>query len=190
MFLGADHTRNEQRTWLVIGLTATMMVAEIVAGTIFGSMALVADWLDMSTHAAALLIAALAYRFARRHARNRRFTFGTGKMGDLAAFASAVVLALIALLIGWESLLRLQSPVPISFDQAILVAVLGLVVNLVCAWLLREDHHHHGHGHGHHNHGSAHGHGVRHDQAGERTMHAVRETTTCARRISMCSPMP
>ena len=174
MFLGADHTRNEQRTWLVIGLTATMMVAEIVAGTIFGSMALVADGWHMSTHAAALLIAALAYRFARRHARNRRFTFGTGKMGDLAAFASAVVLALIALLIGWESLLRLQSPVPISFDQAILVAVLGLVVNLVCAWLLREDHHHHGHGHGHHNHGSAHGHGVRHDQAGERTMHAVR----------------
>ncbi len=147
VFLGQDHERNERRTTLVIAITATMMVVEIVGGTLFGSMALVADGWHMSTHAAALLIAVLAYRYARRNARNPRFTFGTGKLGDLAGFASAVVLALVALLIGWESLLRLQSPVPISFSQAIAVATVGLAVNLLCAWLLRDDHSHHGHGH-------------------------------------------
>jgi Co/Zn/Cd efflux system component len=111
-------------------------------------MALVADGWHMSTHAGAMLIAALAYLYARRHAKNPRFTFGTGKLGDLAGFASAIVLALIALLIGWESLMRLTAPVAINFSQAILVAVVGLVVNLVCAWLLRDDHgHHHGHSH-------------------------------------------
>ena len=109
VFLGEGHERNERRTWLVIALTATMMVVEIAAGTITGSMALVADGWHMSTHAAAMLIAALAYLFARRHARDPRFTFGTGKLGDLAGFASAVLLALIALLIGWESLVRLRA---------------------------------------------------------------------------------
>lgn len=153
VFLGADHARNERRVWLVIALTASMMVVEIAAGSIYGSMALIADGWHMSTHAAALLIAALAYRYARRHARDPRFTFGTGKLGDLAAFTSAVVLALIALLIGWESLWRLVEPVPISFGQAIAVAVLGLLVNLLSAWLLRDDHAHHHHAHGH-----AHGH--------------------------------
>lgn len=162
VFLGGDHARNERRTWLVIALTTTMMVAEITAGTIFGSMALLADGWHMSTHASALLITALAYRYARRHARNRRFTFGTGKLGDLAAFGSATVLALVALLIGWESFARLRSPVPISFDEAILVAVVGLAVNLVSAWLLKDDHHHH-HGHGHdHDHGHHHHHGHAH----------------------------
>ncbi|MFV0490859.1 MAG: CDF family Co(II)/Ni(II) efflux transporter DmeF [Pseudorhodobacter sp.] len=155
VFLGDNHQRNERRTWLVIAITATMMVVEITAGTLFGSMALVADGWHMSTHAGAMLIAALAYSFARRNARNPRFSFGTGKLGDLAGFASAVVLALIALLIGWESLVRLTNPVEISFPQAISVAVIGLVVNLVCAWLLRDDHHHH-HGHGHHDHGHHH----------------------------------
>lgn len=151
VFLGDDHRRNERRVWLVIALTASMMVIEIAAGTIFGSMALVADGWHMSTHAGAMLIAAFAYLYARRHAQDARFTFGTGKLGDLAAFASAVLLALIALLIGWESLVRLADPVPISFDHAIAVAVVGLVVNLVSAWLLRDDHaHHHGHGHHHH----------------------------------------
>lgn len=151
VFLGENHDRNERRTWFVIGLTATMMVVEIAAGTIYGSMALVADGWHMSTHAAALLIAALSYRYARRNARNARFTFGTGKLGDLAGFASAVVLALIALLIAWESLLRMANPVQIGFSQAIFVAVVGLIVNLVSAWLLREDHaHHHGHHHMHH----------------------------------------
>ncbi len=105
VFPGEDHTRNEKRTWLVIAITATMMVAEITAGSIFGSMALVADGWHMSSHAAAMLIAARACRYARRNARNPRFTFGTGKLGDMAGFASAVVLALIALialLTGWE----------------------------------------------------------------------------------------
>lgn len=155
VFLGDRHERNERRTWLVIALTTTMMVAEIVAGTLFGSMALVADGWHMATHAAAMLIAALAYLYARRNARNPRFTFGTGKMGDLAGFASAIVLALIAVLIGWESFLRFTSPVPIDFTQAIAVAAIGLAVNLASAWLLRDDHdHHHGHNHhqGHDNH--------------------------------------
>ncbi|WP_018237962.1 CDF family Co(II)/Ni(II) efflux transporter DmeF [Ensifer sp. BR816] len=152
LFLGDSHARNERRTWLVIAITATMMVVEIVAGNLFGSMALVADGWHMSTHAAALLITALAYLYARKHAHNRRFSFGTGKLGDLAGFASAVVLALIALLIGWESLVRLRSPVAIDFNEAILVAVVGLAVNLLCAWLLKDDHHHHGHDHGHHAH--------------------------------------
>ena len=162
VFLGDNHARNERRTWFVIALTATMMVVEITAGSIFGSMALVADGWHMSTHAAAMLIAALAYAYARRHAKNPRFTFGTGKLGDLAAFASAIILALIALLIGWESLLRFASPVSINFNQAITVAVIGLGVNLISAWLLRDDHdHHHGHGH-HHDHHHDHDHGDHH----------------------------
>lgn len=156
VFLGEGHDRNARRTWFVIALTATMMVVEIVAGTIYGSMALVADGWHMSTHAAAMLIAALAYFYARKNARNPRFTFGTGKLGDLAGFASAIVLALIALLIGWESFLRFRSPIPIDFAQAITVAVIGLLVNLVSAWLLRGEHHHahrHDHHHDHDHHG-------------------------------------
>lgn len=150
-FLGSDHQRNERKVWLVIALTASMMLVEIVAGTLYGSMALVADGWHMSTHAGAMLIAVLAYHFARRHAGNPRFTFGTGKLGDLAGFASAVLLALVALLIGWESLVRLTQPIHIDFNQAIAVAVVGLGVNLVCAWLLKDDHaHHHHHGHEHH----------------------------------------
>ena len=150
-FLGSNHQRNERKVWLVIALTASMMLVEIVAGTLYGSMALVADGWHMSTHAGAMLIAVLAYRFARRHAGNPRFTFGTGKLGDLAGFTSAIVLALIALLIGWESLVRLTQPIHIDFNQAIAVAVVGLGVNLVCAWLLKDDHaHHHHHGHEHH----------------------------------------
>ena len=149
VFLGADHRRNERRTWAVIALTASMMVAEIVAGTVFGSMALLADGIHMATHAGALIIAALAYLYARRHAHDRRFGFGTAKVGDLAGFASAVILAMFALMIGYELLVRLAAPVPIRFNEAIAVAVLGLVVNLLSAWLLHqgEDHgqHHHGH---------------------------------------------
>ncbi|MFT4013638.1 MAG: CDF family Co(II)/Ni(II) efflux transporter DmeF [Paracoccus sp. (in: a-proteobacteria)] len=170
-FLGRDHRRNERRVWLVIALTATMMVVEIAAGRIYGSMALVADGWHMSTHAGAMLIAALAYLYARRHAEDRRFTFGTGKLGDLGGFASAIVLALVALLIGWESLLRLTDPVEISFGQAITVALLGLAVNLGCAWLLRDDHAHHHHGHGHHH---AHDHdGDRHDHARDNNLRAA-----------------
>lgn len=172
VFLGADHERNERKVWLVIALTATMMVAEIVAGSIFGSMALTADGWHMSTHAGAMLIAALAYLYARRQARNPRYTFGTGKLGDLAGFASAIVLALIALLIAWESFVRLANPVAIDFDQAILVAVVGLAVNLLSAWLLREDHHH-SHGGGHAHHGShTHDGGHHHGHHGHHGAHA------------------
>ena len=156
IFLGTAHERNERKTWTVIAFCAVMMVAEIAGGLWFGSVALVADGLHMSTHAGALLIAALAYTYSRRYATDRRLTFGTGKLGDLAAFASAIVLAMIALLIGYESVDRLIEPVPIAFDQAIPIAVLGLGVNLLSAVLLRDDHeHHHGHahdGHDHHDH--------------------------------------
>jgi cation diffusion facilitator family transporter len=149
VFLGHAHDANERRTWAVVALTAAMMVAEIVGGTIFGSMALIADGWHMATHAGALAIAALAYRLARRHAADERFGFGTGKLGDLAGYSSAIILAVIALMIGWESALRLLEPVPIAFDQAIAIASVGLAVNLASAWLLREDHSHDGHVEGH-----------------------------------------
>ena len=153
VFLGQNHERNEKRVWMVIALTTVMMVAEIVAGNWFGSMALTADGWHMSTHAGAMLISALAYLYARREARNPRFTFGTGKFGDLAGFASAIVLAVVALLIAVESAMRLVNPVEIDFNQAIIVAVIGLAVNLVSAVLLKDDHgHDHGHGHGSHAH--------------------------------------
>lgn len=164
-FLGTQHRRHERRTWIVIAITASVMVLEIVAGSLFGSMALLADGWHMSTHAAAMLITALAYRYATRHANDPRFSFGTGKVGDLAAFASAVVLAIVAILIGWESALRLTAPVSIDFNEAMAVAAFGLVVNLVCAWLLRDDHDHlHGHGHGHHGH-EPHAHGAHEHEA-------------------------
>lgn len=149
VFLGAAHGQNERRTWTVIALCTAMMIAEIVGGTLFGSLALVADGLHMSTHAGAMLIAALAYTYARRHASDARFVFGTGKLGDLAGFTSAIVLAMIALLIAYEAIARFLSPVPIHFDEAIPIAVLGLLVNLASVWLLSGDHHGHGHHHGH-----------------------------------------
>jgi cation diffusion facilitator family transporter len=155
-FLGDNHQRNERKVWLVIALTASMMIVEIVAGNSYGSMALVADGWHMSTHAGAMLITALAYGYARRNANNPKFTFGTGKLGDLAGFASAIVLALIALLIAWESLLRLANPIQISFNQAIAVALIGLLVNMVSAWLLKDDHSHH-----HHEHESGHDHNLK-----------------------------
>ena len=150
VFLGHRHSRNERRTWFVVALTAVMMVGEIAAGSLFGSMALLADGWHMATHAAALGIAAIAYLFARRHAHNSSFAFGTGKFGDLAAFSSAIILAMIAVQIAWESAVRLVHPVPIAYGEAIAVAALGLGVNLVSAWLLRDTHdHHHGHDHAH-----------------------------------------
>jgi cation diffusion facilitator family transporter len=153
VFLGKDHERAERRTWAVIVLCTVMMVAEIVGGALFGSLALIADGLHMSTHAGALLLAALAYTYARKYANDRSFSFGTGKFGDLAGYSSAIVLAMIALLIGYEAVSRLLNPVPISFNEAIPIAVLGLVVNVVSAWLLSGGHHH-GHGHDHaHDHG-------------------------------------
>jgi cation diffusion facilitator family transporter len=159
IFLGQNHQRNERRTWAVIAVTTAMMVVEIVAGHLFGSMALTADGWHMSTHAGAILVSALAYSLARRHASNHRFTFGTGKFGDLAAFASAMFLGLVAIIIAWESAWRMLEPVSINFSEAILVASVGLVVNLVCAVLLHDGHHHTGHDHKHHDH-------AHHDHAG------------------------
>ena len=160
VFLGDAHERNERKTWTVIVLCAAMMVAEIGGGLWFGSVALIADGLHMSTHAGALLIAALAYTFSARYAQDQRLTFGTGKLGDLAAFSSAIVLAIIALLIGYESVGRLIEPVQIAFNQAIPIALAGLGVNLLSAYLLRDEHNpHHGHGHPHaHHHGQEHAH--------------------------------
>ena len=160
VFLGAAHERNERRTWAVVALTAGMMAVEIAGGLVFGSMALLADGWHMSTHAGALAIAAFAYRYARRHARDPRFAFGTGKLGDLAGFASAVVLAMVALMIGWESALRFLQPVPIHYAEATSIAVAGLAVNLLSAWLLGRDHHHEHDDH-HHDHGDHHDHNIR-----------------------------
>ncbi|MBS1167059.1 MAG: cation diffusion facilitator family transporter [Proteobacteria bacterium] len=154
VFLGHDHDRNTRRMLWVVVLTLGMMVGEIVAGLLFNSMALLADGFHMATHAVALTVAAGAYLLARRYAGERRFTFGTGKIGDLAGFASALVLGLVALGIAVESLLRFFHPQPVAFDQATAIAVLGLVVNLVSAALLGPDHHHH-HDHGGHDHEAA-----------------------------------
>jgi cation diffusion facilitator family transporter len=148
-FLGTGHQENERKTWAVIALCGAMMIIEIVGGLLFGSIALVADGLHMSTHAGALLLAALAYRYARKFANDSRFTFGTGKLGDLAGFTSAIVLLMIALLIGFEAISRLLAPIRIDFDEAIPIAILGLFVNIASAWLLSGgDHHHHGRDHG------------------------------------------
>jgi cation diffusion facilitator family transporter len=158
VFLGRAHDENARRTLWVVALTAVTMVAEIIAGTVFGSMALLADGFHMATHAGALAVAAGAYAFARRHAHDRRFSFGTGKVGDLAGFASAMVLGLVALGIAVESGMRLLEPREVAFGQATLVAALGLVVNLVSALMLSGGHHHHhGHDHDHGHHHHAHG---------------------------------
>src|ERR1700741_2708717 len=162
VYLGRDHARNERRTWFVVALTAAMMVVEIVAGVAFGSMALLADGLHMMTHAGALTIAALAYLYARRHAHDPGFSFGTGKIGDLASFGSAIILGVVALAVGYESLMRLYAPVAINFDEAIPIAVVGLLVNIASAWLLGNDH---GHAHGHDEHDHDHHDHHHHDHA-------------------------
>ena len=157
-FLGTHHGEHERRTWSVVVLTAAMMVAEIVGGTLFGSIALIADGWHMATHVAGQAVAGLAYLFARRHAQDARFSLGTGKFGELAAFASAIILGIIALGVGYESVLRLFNPVVIHFREAIPIATVGLCVNLASAWLLREDHGHapadHDHAHYDHDHGA------------------------------------
>ena len=164
-FLGSQHDKHERRTWMVVGLTAVTMVVEIAAGSWFNSMALLADGWHMSTHAGALGIAAFAYRYARNHARDPRFAFGTGKLGDLAGFTSAIVLAMISLLIGYESIGRLFEPVTIHYGEATAIAAVGLAVNLVSAWLLGAGHdHQHDHRHdhaydGHHDEHDHHHHG-------------------------------
>jgi cation diffusion facilitator family transporter len=149
VFLGEGHARNERRTWMVIALCTVMMIAEIVGGLFFGSIALIADGLHMSTHASALLLAALAYSYARTHAEDERFSFGTGKLGDLAGFTSAVVLAMIALFIGYEAISRLIWPVHIDFNEAIPIAALGLAVNVASVLLLSGGRYGQSHDHGH-----------------------------------------
>lgn len=163
-YLGEAHDANARRTIWVVALTAVMMVVEIAAGWWTGSMALLADGFHMATHAGALGVAAIAYRYARAHANDPAYSFGTGKVGDLAGFASALVLGVFALGIGWESIERLINPGTVAFGEATLVAVIGLAVNLVSAWMLAGGgHHHHGHSHGHdaHDHdGHDHHHGT------------------------------
>lgn len=157
IYLSDGHDKNARRTLWVVWLTAATMVVEIVAGWMTGSMALLADGFHMATHAGALAVAAAAYRYARRHARNPRFTFGTGKVGDLSGFASALLLGVMALFIAIESGMRFLEPVQVAFGEATLVAIVGLVINIISAFLLGHDHSHdHDHGHGDdHQHGHA-----------------------------------
>jgi cation diffusion facilitator family transporter len=181
VYLAERHDKRARRVWIAVGLTAAMMIAEIVAGYVFGSMALLADGWHMATHAGALGLAGLAYRYAARHARNRHFSFGTGKIGDLAAFTNAILLALVAAFILWESVSRLLAPVPINYDDALLVAILGLLVNLGCAALLHERGeggadaaHDHGHGHAHDHHAHHHAHDARPgDQQRDHNLHGA-----------------
>lgn len=146
--VGGD--RAEKNTKIVMLLTAVTMVAEIVAGTIWGSMALLADGWHMATHVAAFGIAVFAYQYARNHANDPQYTFGTGKASILGGFASAVALAVVALMMGMESVGRFFDPQTIQFDEAIGISAIGLVVNLVSAVLLQENHSHHHHHHHHH----------------------------------------
>ena len=157
-FLGTKHDDNARRTRWVVILTAAMMVGEIIVGFATGSMALLADGFHMATHAGALGVAAAAYAYAKKHSANARYSFGTGKVGDLAGFASALILLMVALGIAFASVMRLANPVEVAFGEATIVAAIGLAVNVASAFLLSgspgHDHHDHGHHHDHH-----HGHG-------------------------------
>lgn len=160
IFLGARHDENARRTLWVVALTAAMMAGEIVAGLAFNSMALLADGFHMATHAGALGIAAAAYAYAKRHAHGGRYSFGTGKVGDLAGFASALILGLVAIGIAGESIARFVDPRPVAFAEATVIATIGLAVNIASIFLLG------GHGHGGHDHGHAHhGHDHHHDHS-------------------------
>ncbi|UVM70302.1 CDF family Co(II)/Ni(II) efflux transporter DmeF [Pseudomonas alvandae] len=156
MFLGSAHDENAKRTLWVVALTVVMMIGEIIAGYITGSMALLADGFHMATHAGALGITAAAYGYAKRHASSQRYSFGTGKVGDLGGFASALILGMVSLGIGVESVMRLLQPTDVQFGSATLIAIVGLIVNIISALLLGHghshghdqsdhDHHHHGH---------------------------------------------
>ncbi|MBU0554608.1 MAG: CDF family Co(II)/Ni(II) efflux transporter DmeF [Alphaproteobacteria bacterium] len=162
-FLGASHDDNARRTRWVILLTVVAMIGEIIAGYWTGSMALLADGFHMATHAGALSIAAFAYAYARKHAHNPAYSFGTGKVGDLAGFASAMALGLVALAIASESAVRLFQPTQVAFSEATVVAVIGLLVNIASALLLMGGAHGHGHDHGHHDDHHRHDHPHGHD---------------------------
>jgi cation diffusion facilitator family transporter len=154
-----DFSKGERRTHIVIAITGVMMVVEITAGLLSHSMALLADGWHMSTHVTAFLITAIAYYFTRRHASNAQFSFGTGKIGVLGGFASAIVLSVVAFLMAGESVHRIFVPLAIHFNEAIGIACLALTVNLVCALLLKENHYHsHDHHGGDHHHHHAHSH--------------------------------
>ncbi|PQM28080.1 cation transporter [Sphingopyxis lindanitolerans] len=173
VYLGKRHDENARRTLWVVLLTAVMMVAEIAAGIAFNSMALLADGFHMATHAGALGIAALAYRYAKRHATSGRYSFGTGKVGDLAGFASALVLGIVAIGIAWESVARLLDPSPVEFGEATIVAVVGLAVNIVSALLLG-----HGHDHGHDHAGHDHHHHERDNNMRSAYLHVIADALT------------
>jgi cation diffusion facilitator family transporter len=152
-FLGEGHEKSERRAQLAAAVTTVFMAVEIAAGFAFGSMALIADGVHMATHVGALGLAAGAYWLARRHAGNTRFTFGSGKFGDLAAFASAIVLGVAGLGVAVESIKRLMAPVAVDYRDALLIAAIGLAVNLICAFILGGGHDHgHGHAHDHDDH--------------------------------------
>ena len=171
VYLGAGHARAEARTRSVVIFTAVFMVVEIVAGLVFGSMALLADGVHMATHVGALGLAAWAYWMARRHAGNRRFSFGSGKFGDLAGFSSALVLGIIALGIGVESATRLITPVPIHYNEAIIIATIGLLVNIISAFMLADHDHGHDHGHSHdHDHDDDHDHAAHETKSGHQDL--------------------
>ena len=166
---------NERRTVVVLVLTAITMVAEIVCGSLFGSMALLADGWHMGSHAAALAIPLFAYAYARRHAENPRYSFGTGKVNALGGFASAMLLLLVAVGMLWESGARLIHPVGIDYDDALIVALVGLLVNGVSVLLLRDDGHHHHHDH---DHGDHHQHHVRDSNLRGAYLHVLADAVT------------
>src|SRR3954469_13201809 len=149
VFLGSGHSRAETRAkWAAI-VTAIFKVVEIICGLAYHSMALLADGAHMATHVGALGLAAGAYWLARRHAGSGRFSLGSGKFGDLAAFASAIILGITALAVAVESVQRIVTPAAVQYGDALLIACIGLGVNLVSALILKDDHHGHGHGHAH-----------------------------------------
>lgn len=154
---GLDNKHNANKVKIVFWLTTIIMILEITAGVWSGSMALLADGWHMGTHSAAFLITIFAYSYAKKHANNKDFSFGTGKVNYLGGFASAVALAIVALIMGLESVHRLIQPQAIHFNEAIVVAIIGLIVNVVSVFVLHDDHHHHDHDHDHdHTHNNDH----------------------------------
>ncbi|MEO0422186.1 MAG: CDF family Co(II)/Ni(II) efflux transporter DmeF [Pseudomonadota bacterium] len=171
---GQDAKRpGENRTLIVIALTAITMVVEVTTGILSGSMALLADGLHMASHTVALGITAFAYAYARRHAADARFSFGTGKVNALGGFAGAMLLAVFSATMAWESVTRLVVPIPIAFDQAIAVACVGLVVNGLSVFVLGANDHHHEHGHSHDHHHDAHGHHHHHHGGSDHNLRAA-----------------
>lgn len=152
IFLRTDHEHNERRTWWVVWICIVMMLVEIVGGFLSGSIALIADGVHMSTHAGALLLTALAYRYARKHVHDPRFSFGTGKIGDLAGFSSAIVMAMIAVVIGFEAVRQFFAPMPVNYTEALPIAGLALLVNVITGWILIGGHSHHHEHHSMHTH--------------------------------------